>query len=594
MTAPARTPVGDPVVRQRVLSLVVLVVLLVFAARLIDIQGVRSAALSQEALKQRLVTKEVTTPRADIVDRNGVVLATTVDRYNIGVDQTLLAKWIPKDAAGVPGTGALAAAKILAPILGLDEPELAAKLVGNSTWVYIAKDVTPEVWDLVDAEEIPGVQPEPVSERIYPNGAIAGNVIGFMGGSKSGPGTTGLGGLEFAFQDELMGKPGSETYESGGSGTLIPTGVHQETAAVPGKTLVTSLDRDIQWYAQQRVAKVLSDTGASRATVVVSDAKTGEVYALADSNSVDPNDPGATDQINRVSRAVNTAFEPGSTAKTVTMAAAIEEGLVTPTSHIEAPYSFTTANGQKFHDAEKHGTEKLTVAGVLAKSSNTGTVQIGSLLTPKQRYEYLTAFGFGQKTGVGIPGESDGILKNYKNWDGRQKYAVLFGQALAVTALQTAQVYQTIANGGVLVQPSVVKGFTDGDGTFTPRQTDKPKRVVSEKTAHEVMTMLESVTKDGTGTLAAIPGYRIAGKTGTAQATCTNGSFTCIVASFVGIAPADDPRIVVTVIIYDPQTSIYGGEVAAPVFKDVATFALQELRVPPSQTKAKLYPSTWK
>ena len=231
MAAPQRTRVGDPVVRQRVLSIAVMLVLVLFAARLVDIQGVRADALSEQALKQRLVTREVTTPRADIVDRNGVVLATTVDRYNIGVNQKLLAKWMPKDSTAIAGTGAIEAAKILAPILGIDEKELAAKLVGDSTWVYIAKDVTPEVWDLVDAEGISGIEPEQVSQRIYPNGAIAGNVIGFVGGLDTIKGTTGVAGLEREFQDELTGIPGSETFENGGSGTLIPTGVHTEIAA---------------------------------------------------------------------------------------------------------------------------------------------------------------------------------------------------------------------------------------------------------------------------------------------------------------------------------------------------------------------------
>lgn len=594
MAAPARARVGNPVARQRVVSLLVLLVLLVFAGRLVLIQGVRAEALSKEALAQRLVTKEVTTPRADIVDRNGVVLATTVDRYNIGVNQQAIADWKRVDSGNVVASGPMGAAKILAPILGLDESELAAKLAGDKTWVYIAKDVTPEVWALVEAEDISGVQPEAVSDRIYPNGDIAGNITGFMGGSSDGPGLTGLAGIELEYQDILNGTPGSNTYESGGNGTLIPTGVHEETAAVPGKTVVTTIDRDIQWYAQQRVAQDLKTTGASRATIVISDAKTGEVYALVDSHSVDPNDPGATSAKDRGSRAVSTVFEPGSTAKVITMAAAIEEGLVTPTTKFKAPYKFTTENGQEFKDSHDHGTQKLTVAGVLAQSSNTGTVQIGSLLTTKQRFDYLSAFGLGSKTNVGLPGESPGILKNYKKWDGRSKYAVLFGQALSVTAIQTSQVFQTIANGGVQVQPSIIKGFLDEDGNFTPRETEEPKRVVSEKTASEVMTMLESVTSDGTGVLAKIDGYRVAGKTGTAQATCANGSFNCIVASFVGIAPADDPRIVVTVILYDPKTSIYGGEVAAPIFKDVATFALQELRVAPSESKATLYPTTWK
>lgn len=586
--------VGNPVTRQRVISLFVIILLIVFAVRLVFIQGVRAAELSDQALANRLVTKEVATPRADIVDRDGVVLATSVDRYNIGVNQQVLAKWKRVEKGNVIAEGPMGAAKLLAPILDLDEAELAAKLAGDKTWVYIAKNVTPEVWDLVNAEEISGVQPEPVTDRIYPNGAIAGNVIGFMGGSAEGPGKTGLAGLELYFNEELTGTPGSITYERGNNGTLIPTGVHEETKGIPGKRIVTTIDRDIQWFAQNLVAEQLRSSGASRATIVVQDARTGEIYALVDSHSVDPNDPGATQTKDRGSRAVSTVFEPGSTAKVITMAAAIEEGLVTPLTKIKAPYKFTTENGQEFKDSHNHGTQKLTVAGVLAESSNTGTVKIGSKLTPKQRYKYLTAFGLGTKTNVGLPGESNGILAHYKKWDGRQKYAVLFGQALSVTALQTSSVFQTIANYGVRVQPTVVKGYLDENGNFTPRKLDEPQRVVSEKTAKTVMTMLESVTQDGTGKLAKIKGYRVAGKTGTAQAACSNGRLDCIVASFVGVAPADDPRIVVSVILYDPKTSIWGGEVAAPVFKDVATFALQELRVPPSESKAHLYPTTWK
>jgi len=586
--------VGNPVTRQRVISLFVIILLIVFAVRLVFIQGVRAAELSDQALANRLVTKEVATPRADIVDRDGVVLATSVDRYNIGVNQQALAKWKRVEKGNVIAEGPMGAAKLLAPILDLDEAELAAKLAGDKTWVYIAKNVTPEVWDLVNAEEISGVQPEPVTDRIYPNGAIAGNVIGFMGGSAEGPGKTGLAGLELYFNEELTGTPGSITYERGNNGTLIPTGVHEETKGIPGKRIVTTIDRDIQWFAQNLVAEQLRSSGASRATIVVQDARTGEIYALVDSHSVDPNDPGATQTKDRGSRAVSTVFEPGSTAKVITMAAAIEEGLVTPLTKIKAPYKFTTENGQEFKDSHNHGTQKLTVAGVLAESSNTGTVKIGSKLTPKQRYKYLTAFGLGTKTNVGLPGESNGILAHYKKWDGRQKYAVLFGQALSVTALQTSSVFQTLANDGVRVQPTVVKGYLDENGNFTPRKLDEPQRVVSEKTAKTVMTMLESVTQDGTGKLAKIKGYRVAGKTGTAQAACSNGRLDCIVASFVGVAPADDPRIVVSVILYDPKTSIWGGEVAAPVFKDVATFALQELRVPPSESKAQLYPTTWK
>jgi cell division protein FtsI (penicillin-binding protein 3) len=328
--------------------------------------------------------------------------------------------------------------------------------------------------------------------------------------------------------------------------------------------------------------------------VVVTDVQTGEVLALGDSAPVDPNDPAASDPKNRGSRAVSTVFEPGSTAKVITMAAALEEGIATPISQFVAPYQYTTANDQTFKDSHEHPDQKLTLAGILVTSSNTGTIQVGQQLSEEKRYEYLEAFGFGQPTGVGLPGESGGILHPWEKWDGRTKYAVLYGQGVSVTAVQTAQVYQTVANGGVLQPPTIVRGFQNEDGTFTPRKVGEPRRVISEETAAQLMLMLEDVTEDGTGREAQIPGYRVAGKTGTAQAADGNGGLTSIVSSFVGIAPADDPRIVVSVIIFDPKGSaVWGGAVAAPVFRDVATFALQQLRVPPSGPAERLFPTTW-
>ncbi len=584
---------GHPARRQRIVTILIIAFLAVVAGRLVLIQGVRSAELSAEALSQRLTTATIDVPRADIVDRNGVILATSVERFNIAVNQRKIADWKRVDAGVVVAKGPLDAAKILAPILGIKESELAADLVGDRSFVYIAKDVTPETWALVRAERIFGIEPESTSERIYPNGDIAGNVLGFMGGRSDETGSYGLAGVELGFEDELTGTSGSITYERGGGGTIIPTGVREETPAVPGETVVLTIDRDIQWYAQQQVAEELKRSGASRATVVVSDAQNGEILALVDSHAVDPNDPSATAVTDRGSRAVSSVFEPGSTAKVITMAAALEEGVVTPLSHIKAPYAYTTSNNQTFHDSHQHQVLKLTTAGVLAESSNTGTVRIGEQMSSETRYKYLAAFGLGQPTGVGLPGESGGILAPYEQWDGRQKYAVLFGQALSVTALQTNQVYSIIANGGVLKEPTVVKGFRAPDGTFTPRALAEDRRVISEKTSAQVMTMLESVTRDGTGVLAQIDGYRVAGKTGTAQASGPTGRLTSIVASFAGIAPADDPRIVVSVIVFDPKSSIWGGEIAAPLFKRVSTFALQQLRIPPSNSTPKLFPLTW-
>ena len=327
--------------------------------------------------------------------------------------------------------------------------------------------------------------------------------------------------------------------------------------------------------------------------IVVTDPLTGDVLAMADSGAVDPSNAGATDVSHRGSGAVEDVFEPGSTAKVITMAAALEEGIATPTSQYVAPYAYTTENNQTFHDSHEHRDQKLTLTGVLVNSSNTGTVQVGQQMTDETRYKYMTAFGLGQRTGVGLVTESPGILHPWQDWDGRTKYATTFGQGVSVTALQTAQVYDTVANHGMKVSPTIVKGFQDSNGVFTPKTATVPVRVISENTANELLSMLTEVTEDGTGKAAAIDGYLVAGKTGTAQASDGNGQMTRIVASFVGIAPADNPRVVVSVIMYDPKSSIYGGEVAAPVFKDVATFALQTLRVPPSQGTLTQYPTTW-
>ncbi len=588
--------IGEPGRRQSFLSVASLALVAVFAARLVDVQIVSAAPLAEEALAQRIVTVDITPARADILDRHGVVLATSVERYNIKVDQTKIVAWKRTEQGRVVAEGPLDAAKILAPILGLGESELAASLVGDKKLVYIAKNLTPEVLELVKAERIAGIGWDSTPQRLYPNGHTAGNIIGFMGGSSDSLVPVGLGGIEQAFQDQLEGTRGSRTYERSTYGTTIPSGIHTEEAAVAGESIVLTIDRDIQYFTEQQLSQAISDTGSSGGAVVVMDPLTGEVLAMADTGSVDPANPGATDASQRGSGAVEDVFEPGSTAKVITMAAALEEGVATPTSQYVAPYKYTTADGETFKDSHEHPDEKLTLTGVLVQSSNTGSVQIGEQMSDETRYNYMRAFGLGERTGIGLVSESPGILHPWEKWDRRTKYATSFGQGVSVTALQTAQVFSVVANRGVKIAPSVIRGTNNADGTFTPKVANSPERVVSEKTASELMSMLTEVTNTGgTGGAAAIDGYLVAGKTGTAQAPDADGQMTRIVASFVGIAPADNPRVVVSVILYDPQSSIYGGVVAAPVFKDVATFALQALRVPPSADTTALtqYPITW-
>ena len=347
-----------------------------------------------------------------------------------------------------------------------------------------------------------------------------------------------------------------------------------------------TIKSDVQWKAQSALDAQVAATGSDSGSLIVLDTRTGEIYALADSGSVDPNHPGEAS--GSLSSAVSDVFEPGSTGKVITMSAILENHVADPLSQWEVPYQYTTENNQTFKDSHEHGLLHLTTTGVLAESSNTGTVMIGQNLPAQTRYDYMAKFGFGAKTGIEMPGESNGILHPVDAWDGRTKYAVLFGQGVSVTAIQATQVFATIANGGVRVQPHIIKGWTSPDGTYTPSAPAAKTEVVSPETAKTVLTMMQSVVDDGTGSSAAIPGYQVAGKTGTAE-NWSKG----ITASFIGVAPADDPRIAVAVILHNPKTSIYGGTVAAPVFSDVAGYTLSELGVAPSGTTGTLFPTTW-
>ncbi len=587
----ARRPLGPPVAvvgsRRRVTAIVVVVALVmaVFGARLVYLQGIAGPAIAQQALKSRLVTVSSIGERGEITDADGVPLAVSVERYDVAVNQRQVATY--RGAKGVPA-GAAGVAQLLAPVLGANPAELGGSLVGTSTYRYLAKGVVPDVARQIRGLALPGVQLSLVMDRVYPKGTLAGNIVGFVGADGKG-----AQGLEYSLQDALTGANGSETFEIGGDGQTIPGGYDKTKPAVTGSSARLTILSDVQWKAQEAANAQVKATGADAVTIVVMDAHTGALYAVADSGSIDPNKPGPA-AADALSRAVTQVFEPGSTGKVVTMSALLESGLATPTSQYEVPDQFTTPNGAGvITDAEHHGLEKLTLTGILAQSSNVGTVTAGQNLSVQQRYDYLAKFGFGSRTGVEMPGESPGILRPAAQWDGRTQYNVLFGQGVSVNALQAVGVYGTVANGGIKVSPHVVAGWTAPDGTYTPEARPAGTRVVSQGTAGEVMTMLQSVVDagSGTGNAAAIPGYRVAGKTGTAQELSTHG----ITASFIGVVPADSPRIVVGVFVTNPRTSVYGGVVAAPVFADVAGFTLAQLGVAPSANAAPptLFPTKW-
>lgn len=594
--APRGRSLPRPERRARLLLAMVLAVLLLFVGRLVQVQAVDADALAEAGLESRLgPTQILPAPRGDIVDASGEVLATSVERRDVVVDPTLVDLYERHEGEGddrhVVSSGLQGAAADLAPLLGRSVKDVRQALTGDSPedrYNVVARGIEPVVWRKASELGIPGLTSVKTYARSYPAGSVAGNVLGFTGGDDD----SGLAGVELTEDAALTGTDGSQTVERGAGGQEIPMGENHTVEPVPGSTVELTIDRDLQWYAQNRAQQMREQTKAEWISVVALDVHTGEVLALAEAPSVDPNDPGATPAESRGSRAVSDVFEPGSTSKVVTASALVEEGLVDPLDEFEVPYEFEI-DGQRFKDSHAHELEKLTFAGIIGESSNTGTVAVGSRLSKQQRYEYMTRFGFGSPTGIGLPGETAGILGTPETWDGRQEYTVLFGQGVSVNTLQAAGVYATIANGGVRIPPRVVRGTVDAEGEEHPAAAATPVRVVSEDTAQKVSRMLEGVVSEGTGTSAQIPGYRVAGKTGTAEAPDANGGYSGYTSSFIGYAPAGDPEVVVAVTVQRPEVGRYGGEVAAPVFKDVMSFALGEREAPPSGEAADLYPQTW-
>ncbi|WP_298801501.1 penicillin-binding protein 2 [uncultured Pseudokineococcus sp.] len=598
--SPHRTPhhPARPLVRHerraRLILALVLALLVVFAGRLVQVQAVDAEAVAQQALADRMgMEQPLLAQRGRILDASGQVLAASVERRDVIADPQIAAEGYEReDADGeVVSEGLDGAVADLAGLLGRDPADVRAALTrgGGTRWSVVARDIPPELWARVKALGVAGITSEPRFSRTYPGGDLAGNVLGYTGGD----GDAGLGGVEAVMDDELAGTDGFQRVERGRMGQAIPMGESQRVEPVPGSDVRLTIDRDLQWTAQERATAMREQAGAEWVSVVALEVGTGHVLALAESPTVDPNDFASADPAALGSRAVSDVFEPGSTSKVVTAAAALEEGVVEPLDQFEVPYTWEAANGQSFRDSHHHDLERLTFAGILGESSNTGTVRVGERLTREQRHDYMRRFGFGERTGIELPGETPGILAAADDWDGRQQYTVLFGQGVSVNALQAAEVYATIANDGVRVPPRLVEGTVDPDGTEHPADRPPGVRVVSPGTAQQVSTMLEGVVAEGTGDNAAIPGYRVAGKTGTAEAPDDRGGYTGYTSSFIGYAPADDPQVVVAVIVQRPTNGFYGGQVAAPVFKDVMSYALTARGDLPSSEPARLYPQTW-
>lgn len=572
--------VGEPSTRHRLLISVILVAVMALSGRLIWVQGLDASARAEEAIAQRTVTRTIPALRGEITDRHGTVLASSVERYDLWVNQLQVDEYL-ENSTTAEVTGVEAAARDLAPVLGWSVSKTEEALTGDAGFSYLRKNVEPEVRDAAIALRIPGIGADRVADRLYPAGSIGGNILGFVGADG-----TALAGTELSFDEELRGTDGKTTYERGAQGQIIPTGKQETTAAVDGSDVVLTIDRDLQWKAQQIVAGAVEQWGAAGGSAVVYNARTGEVLSLAEYPSYDPNSPGESDPEDLGNRSISSVFEPGSTGKVFTLAAALEEGTVTPESEYEIPYE-DWFDGHRIKDSHQHPDQQLTLAGVLKHSSNVGTVQISETLSPEVRYDYLKAFGLGERTGVELPAESAGVVHPASQWTGRTRYTTAFGQGYSVNALQMVSAIGTFANDGVRVEPSLIAGTRQDDGSVRPLGEPESTRVVSSETAQTMRALMDNSVDDETSS-AAVTGYAVGGKTGTAQVG--DGTYT---ASFIGFAPADDPELVVGVFIFGLNSFISGSRSAAPAFSELTTFALQNQGIAPTGEPGRELENEW-
>lgn len=568
----------------------------VFLVRLVDIQVVQADSLTADSVGNRSVGQVVYGSRGEIVDANGVVLAGTVMRYNITmspVNATPFKRTV--DGKKVEVSVADAAAEIGAATGQTGEAILltisnALEANADANFAYIAQKVDVDVLRAVQELHIPWTYSENSPSRVYPNGAVAGNMLGYL----SGEGVP-QAGLESGQDACLASTNGSETYEKGADGVRIPGSSVTSTAAVDGGDVVTTIDYDLNWFVQQTLAARAQETGAAWATAVVQDAKTGKLLAVADYPSVDPNNVGGTENPDdRGSRAFTQSFEPGSTFKALTAASVLDAGVATLDSGVIAPYRYLPSNGANINDSHSHPDQNMTMTGVLIDSSNTGMSKFGEMLTNQQRYDYMKAFGVGTATETGFPREDSGILHPADKWDNQTSYATMFGQGLTTTALQVSSIYQTIANDGVRMPVQLVEGCRQADGTMTNVPDATGTRVLSESAANDTSDVLEMVyQKSWVSSKWNIPGYRVAAKTGTAQMPDGKGGYSSgYLVSVSGFAPADDPQYVVSVSIADP-VKLNTSAAPAPVFQEIMSQVLKKYRAVPSGATAPDLPSTW-
>ena len=574
----------------------VVVVVAVFVVRLVDVQLVSAATINAEAEGRRGVTATVWGDRGEILDARGTVFAGSVDRFDITVAPVNAGDFTRSDANGVThkvtrdqALGEIAAVTGQAPQQLITVVDAALAADPHSQFAYLARLVSLQQYEAIRALKVPWLYYERHSARVYPNGAVAGNLTGFLGGDGDP-----LAGLELSHNSCLDGTDGKVVYESGRDGIPIPGSEVTVEQMHPGGDLMLTIDGDLQWYAQQVIAQEVLRMGGQYGHVIVQEVKTGRLVAVAEYPTVDPNNPGLSDPDDRGSRAFTSPYEPGSTIKAITAASVFDRGLSTPAEQLTVPGVFNR-NGASFADDWAHGDERLTVAGVMANSSNIGIAMLGERLQAADRYDYFTKFGLGSTTATGFLGEESGTVHEVGDWDPQTNYATMFGQGLQATAPQIASVFQTIANGGTRLPVELVSGCRAADGTVTPTESPGPVQVVSPQAAADTLTTLEATAQAGHyAATTSIPGYRVGLKTGTAQMSDGSGAYLAgsYFTSMAGVAPIDDPAYVVVASIANPTTMRSSGA-TAQAWHDVMAYALQQNRVAPSPQPWPTIPTTF-
>ncbi|APE14473.1 peptidoglycan D,D-transpeptidase FtsI family protein [Mycolicibacterium pallens] len=581
------------VFRHRAGNIVIFLALGVAATQLFNLQVPQAAGLRAEAASQLKVTDVEKAVRGSIVDRNFDKLAFTIEARALTFQPAKIRKQLAEakeksPAAPDPDTRLTQIATEVAGKLGNkpDAATLLKKLRSNETFVYLARAVDPAIANAI-IKKFPEIGAERQDLRQYPGGALAANIVGGIDWDGHG-----LLGLEDSMDSKLSGTDGSITYDRGSDGVVIPGSYRNKHDAVNGATVQLTLDDDIQFYVQQQVQMAKDASGAKDVSAVVLDAKTGEVLAMSNDNTFDPSQDIGRQQDKQLGNLpVTSPYEPGSVNKIVTASSVIEYGLSNPDEVLQVPGSINMG-GVTVGDAWSHGVMPYTTTGVFGKSSNVGTLMLAQRIGPERYYDMLGKFGLGQRTNVGLPGESSGLVPPIDQWSGSTFSNLPIGQGLSMTLLQMTGMYQAIANDGLRIPPRIVKATVAADGTRTEEPQPAGIRVVSPETARTVRNMFRAIVQrdpmgyqQGTGAPAAVDGYQIAGKTGTAQQI--NPACGCYYSdvywiTFAGMAPADDPRYVIGIMMNNPQRNPDGspGHSAAPLFHNIAAWLLQRQNVP--------------